>query len=213
MKKIFLILVYLVSFTGIIVTAVLYPSLPEVIPMHWDMNGVIDSYGTKLQAFIMPVVSVFLITAMLLFPRIDPKKESYKSFGMHYDIFIFVLSLFFFVMQSIILKASFNPASIQMNNLMPVIIGSLFSVIGMLMPKFAHNYFIGIKLPWTLSSTENWEKTHKFAGPVWIAGGVLTILCGFLLAAYAFYVSMAIIVLMVLVPAVYSYILFKRSLS
>ena len=151
-------------------------------------------------------------TFLIFIPKIDPKKENYKSFQSYYDIFIFAMSLFFLAMQVIILKMSFSPDSIQMNSVMPILIGALFVVIGFVMPKFTHNYFVGIKVPWTLSSAENWKKTHKFAGPIWVAGGILIILSGFLLGNYAFYISMTIIVLMTLVPIIYSYRLFKNNI-
>jgi len=211
MKKVFVILSYLVASVSIAATAILYPRLPESIPMHWNMHGVIDSYGAKPQAFMMPIISLILIPFLVFIPKIDPKKESYKSFQNYYDILIFAMSLFFLVIQAMILRASFYPAEFQMNNLMPAIIGALFTVIGFLMPKFTHNYFVGIRVPWTLSSPENWEKTHKFAGPVWITGGIITILSGFLFGDYAFFISMAVILVIALVPIIYSYRLFKMN--
>ena len=39
------ILTYVLALAGILLTAVLYPSLPEQIPTHWDMDGNVTSGG------------------------------------------------------------------------------------------------------------------------------------------------------------------------
>ena len=161
MKKIFLILAYLVTALGIAATAVLYPSLPEQIPMHWNIHGVVDSYGTKPQIFLIPILMVIIITFLIFIPKIDPKKENYKSFQSYYDIFIFAMSLFFLAMQVIILKMSFSPDSIQMNSVMPILIGALFVVIGFVMPKFTHNYFVGIKGSMDIIQCRKLEKNSQ----------------------------------------------------
>lgn len=48
------------------------------------------------------------------------------------------------------------------------------------MSKIRQNYTVGIRLPWTLSSEDNWDKTHRLAGKLWIVGGVLVLFNVFL---------------------------------
>ena len=52
------------------------------------------------------------------------------------------------------------------------IIGVMFIGLGNYMPKLKQNYTIGIKVPWTLNSEENWNMTHRMAGKVYVVGGV-----------------------------------------
>jgi len=59
---------------------------------------------------------------------------------------------------------------------MPVLIGLLFIVMGNYLSKIKPNWFMGIRTPWTLSSEEVWNKTHRFGGKIFILGGLLMIL-------------------------------------
>ena len=47
-----------------------------------------------------------------------------------------------------------------------LLVGALYIVLGVCMPKLRQNYTVGIKLPWTLNSTENWKRTHCLGGKV-----------------------------------------------
>ena len=44
------------------------------------------------------------------------------------------------------------------------------------MPKLKQNYTIGIKVPWTLNSEEDWNMTHRMAGKVYVVAGVISII-------------------------------------
>ena len=92
--------------------------------------------------------------------------------------------------------------------MLPVFMGLLFAVIGNYMPKCKQNYTIGIKIPWTLNNEENWNKTHRFAGWLWTAGGIIMMLTGFFGGFWIFFVVM---LLMVLAPVLYSYILHRKG--
>ena len=77
------------------------------------------------------------------------------------------------------------------------------------MPKVKQSYTIGIKLPWTLNSEENWNRTHRFAGGIWMLAGVLVLVGGF---AEQFWLVFVALVLAVAIPTVYSYLLYKKGI-
>jgi uncharacterized membrane protein len=81
-------------------------------------------------------------------------------------------------------------------------------VIGNFMGKFRKNFFVGIRTPWTLTSDVVWERTHRFAGWLFVLAGAVWIVGGLLRASPAVLV-VAVLVAM-LVPAVYSYFLYRR---
>jgi uncharacterized membrane protein len=67
---------------------------------------------------------------------------------------------------------------------------------------------MGIKLPWTLNNEENWNKTHRLAGKVWVAGGIVILIT----ALWGnFGVLMATTLLMVVIPTIYSYHLYRKQ--
>jgi uncharacterized membrane protein len=81
-------------------------------------------------------------------------------------------------------------------------------VLGNLLPKMKQTYTMGIKLPWTLNNEENWNKTHRFAGKLWVAGGVITMATAFL---GSFWIFIGILAVMCIIPTIYSYRLFKKQ--
>jgi uncharacterized membrane protein len=54
-------------------------------------------------------------------------------------------------------------------------VGMILIVIGNYMPKARQNYTIGIRLPWTLANEENWNRTHRIAGYLWLISGILVV--------------------------------------
>ena len=87
-------------------------------------------------------------------------------------------------------------------------VGVVFIIIGNYMPKVKQNYFLGIKLPWTYASEENWNKTHRMAGKLWVAGGILFLMNFFLKIRW---LEAVIMFAMILIPVTYSYLYSKKE--
>jgi uncharacterized membrane protein len=91
------------------------------------------------------------------------------------------------------------------------LLGLLFLVLGNYMHSVKPNYFIGLRIPWTLENEDNWRKTHQLMGKLWVAGGLLITICTLLLPAEAgFFLLMGITALITIIPAVFSYRYFKK---
>jgi len=88
--------------------------------------------------------------------------------------------------------------------------GLMFIAIGNYMPQVKHNYFLGIRTPWTLASPEVWRKTHRLSGMLWAAAGLLFIAGAFLPTAGAIPVFISALVLATIPPIFYSYFTSKR---
>ena len=100
---------------------------------------------------------------------------------------------------------------IQITTVVLLFLGILFIVIGNFMPKTKQSYTMGIRLPWTLASEENWNRTHRLAGFVWLIGGVAVVLLA-LLRVTIFWIPLAILFVMAIIPIVYSFILYRRGI-
>ena len=96
-----------------------------------------------------------------------------------------------------------------MNMITFLLLGILFTVIGNYMPKAKQSYTMGIKLPWTLNSEENWNRTHRLAGFVWSVGGLLMIVNGFVQWVW---LSEIIVFAMIFIPIVYSFVLYRKGI-
>ena len=91
-----------------------------------------------------------------------------------------------------------------------IFMGVVMIVIGNYLPKTRRNYIIGIRLPWTLENDENWSKTHRLAGKIWVLGGLLLFLNAFV-QLYVYWVFFLTFFLVVLIPSIYSYQLSKSE--
>jgi uncharacterized membrane protein len=98
---------------------------------------------------------------------------------------------------------------VSMNRVVCVGMGLLFVVIGNFMGKFTRNFFVGIRTPWTLASDEVWLRTHRLGGKLFVAGGLVVLGAG-LLGVRSLVPFMLLPIVLALVPAVYSYVLYRR---
>ena len=79
------------------------------------------------------------------------------------------------------------------------------------MPKFKQNFYAGIKTSWTLSDEEVWFKTHRFGGKIWFIGGILMMITVFLPNTLKIIIFFSIVLILVLAPIIYSYLIYKRK--
>lgn len=186
---------------------ILWNQLPEQIPSHWDMQGNIDGYSTKpFAVFGLPLILLAIHWFTVCVTLADPKKQNHSEK---------ILQLVFWIVPalSIILSAvTYSTAmgkGVRIELFVSVLLGLLFVAIGNYLPKCKQNYTIGLKLPWTLHSEENWNRTHRLAGWLWVIGGLLIISAGFF---NLLWLTLSAPLLMALVPTIYSYILYRKGI-
>ena len=203
-----LVVTSLIILLPIAVGVLLWDKLPEQVPYHWGINGEVDGWATKTQAvFLMPLMMLGIQWLCAILSQLDPKGKNHNGKMMWLVLWIIpVLNLFLHVM---VWLAAFG-REINMAVMMPLFMGALFVVIGNYLPKCRQSYTIGIKLPWTLDNEENWNVTHRLAGKLWVAGGLLTMPCALLPGAWSFVVMMSVLVVMCAIPTVYSYHYYKN---
>ena len=104
----------------------------------------------------------------------------------------------------------FSVKGINLVRFVPMLIGILFIIIGNYLPKCRQNFTMGVRLPWTLASEENWNRTHRLAGKLWIIGGLLMTLYTMIEMHMIFFI--AVVFVMTLIPAIYSYTLYRKGI-
>lgn len=114
------------------------------------------------------------------------------------------------VLVQVIIILSGVGISFNVGTVISVPIAFLFVAIGNYLPKCRQNYSMGIKLPWTLADEDNWNRTHRLAGYVWTAGGILMMILGFFHLSDLYF---TIFLAMVLIPSVYSYMIYRKKNS
>lgn len=182
-----------------------YPQLPERVPTHWNIHGQIDGWSSKnFAVFFFPSLIAGLYLLLSFLPLMDPLKANIEFFAHYYFGFKIVFILFLALLYLITLYAGLGN---QINVGRYVIwgIAVLFFYIGLMLPKVKKNYIIGIRLPWTLHSEIVWDKTHRFGGKLFIALAVLIAAVGFFPGAYAFWILIGGVILMLTILIWYSY--------
>lgn len=189
-----------------------YPALPAQIPTHWNLQGNIDSYQPKQYAvWFIPVLATVIWGLFQVLPKLDPNKHKYVQFEKEWRIIQTGMLLFFTYLHFVIFYLAINPG-VKMMPLMFIGFGSLLILLGNYMSKIRQNYFIGIKLPWTLASEENWNKTHRFASWCYVIAGIITLIQAVSPWQMPILVF-ASILFATLLPSLYSFLFFKNATS
>lgn len=207
-------LVVLVALLPAVYLAIIWKTLPPIVPTHFGTDFKPDRMGSKdelwLVTAILAVVSVGIYFLLNNLERIDPKRKGMPP-STTFNKLAFGMVVFMAALNIIIIESAKGVLVIQ--SLLFPLLGLLLAFIGNYMNHIRPNYFAGIRLPWTLSSDENWRRTHELAGKLWFAGGiVLAVASLVLLPPVIFPVFLGILVVIVLIPVVYSYRLFKQHI-
>ena len=196
------ILILLPSLVG----CVFWNQLPEEIPTHFNLLGQADGYNHKMSAIFGLPTLMLLMHWLLLFIMIkDPKSSNISS---KIQLLIYWIIPFVSCLSMISIFGESLGYSMMSGLLAQIFMGVVMIVIGNYLPKTHRNYIIGIRLPWTLENDENWRKTHRLAGKIWVLGGLLLFLNSFV-QLYVYWVFFLTLFFVVIIPSVYSYQLSK----
>ena len=175
-----------------------YSRLPDQVPTHWGADNMVNGYSSRnMAAFGIPSFMFFMAVLVNVIHRIDPKRENIsrsKELKQITRWFVVVLA----VLVQVIIILSGVGISFNVGTVISVPIAFLFVAIGNYLPKCRQNYSMGIKLPWTLADEDNWNRTHRLAGYVWTAGGILMMILGFFHLSDLYF---TIFLAMVLIPS------------
>lgn len=209
-------IIILVACIPVIYLAAVYDRLPATVPLHFNINGDADRIDSKAELWfpvlLLAIVSVGVYALISNLRSIDPKKTAGLSPDLYQKIGA-VVTVFFCALNLVIIHAA-QQGSLQLNKFLLPLLGLFFAVLGNYMHSIKPNYFVGFRTPWTLENEDNWRKTHQLVGKLWVPGGLLVTISSLLLPAKAgLVVFLCIIGIITLVPAVYSYLYFKKNAS
>ncbi|MGX7058847.1 SdpI family protein [Vagococcus humatus] len=198
----------LVILFPILVGLFLWKRLPETIPTHFNQYNEVDGVSSKMFAvFGMPVILLGFHLFSVFMTLKDPKKSQISP--KMFRVVLWIIPVISVMMTSI----SYGMAlgyPINVGFIVKLFLGILFVIIGNYLPKVKQNYTVGIRLPWTLNSSDNWQKTHRFAGKVWVITGLCMILSSFFFVIWSFLILTGVAIIL---PTLYSYLLYKAELG
>ncbi len=188
----------------------MYNQLPETMAVQWGVGNQVSNTAPKWVAVMgIPVLMAAITLLCNIGTASDPKKQNING-----KLFVFVrlipVILCFILYPISIIMNMRNPA-VQFNIGMVALVtmGIIFVVIGNYLPKSKQSYTVGLKIPWTLDNEDNWNKTHRLSGYLWILCGLFMIVNGF--AWQNPMIMLLVAVPCVAIPVVYSYVLYRRK--
>lgn len=189
-----------------------YKSLPAMVPTHFGMDGKPNDYSSKGSLWwieaILGGMSILIFLLLRFLPLIDPKKSAKYSSPVFNKMAVAVV-LLMAIINYLIINAA-QKGGFSFVGAMPVLLGAFFAFMGNIMHSLKPNYFAGIRTPWTLESEETWRQTHQLGGKIWFIGGIIVALTGLILPANIEpFVMTGCILIMAIIPIVYSYIFYK----
>lgn len=187
----------------------LYSRLPEQVPTHFDFSGNPNGWSSRPFAVfglpcLMAALNMFLHISLLRDPKRANMSAALKTISRWVIPALSVLSC------GLILTAAMGYPS-HVETVIPLLVGILFLLVGNYLPKTKQSYTMGIRLPWTLESEENWNRTHRLAGFLWVAAGALFILVT-LLHLWNRWLLTLLLLAVIFVPVLYSYALHRKGI-
>lgn len=190
------------------------PSIAEDarLPMHWGLDGTVDGYGSKWEALLaMPLVAAGVTLLLIVLPYLDPRRKNIEQSGKLWNAAAISVVLFLAMLHAFLISNAIGQPVDMRNVIIPGVAG-LFIILGNYLGKSRSNWFAGVRTPWTMSSDYSWEKTHRWTGRLFVAGGLATLAAWFLIdAKIAFIVMIASIGATTIAAFVMSYIFWKND--
>jgi uncharacterized membrane protein len=198
--------------TAVAAAAWSYSSLPERVPIHWNVRGEVDGWGGRaFGSFGMLGLFFGTYLLLLLLPLVDPRRPSYARFRSTYRLLRWCTTLLMVGIWAVVLLAA-RGVPVRVDVVAPVGVSLLLIVIGNTMGRLRPNWFVGIRTPWSLANDEAWRLTHRVSGPVWVAAGLLGLLGPLVGGPSGAIMMIGPIVGAAAFSIVYSYFAYKRSL-
>lgn len=204
-----LILTSLLTLLPIPIGLLLWNRFPETMAVHFGITGEADGYASpNFAVFALPLLMLAFHWLCIFFTARDKGNQGRNQKMFHIVLWTIpiISNLSLLGLYAFALDVEFSPVVWTV-----VPMGLLFALIGNYLPKTRMNSTMGIKVPWAYSSEENWNATHRFAGKVWVIGGILVALCGLLPHIWAVSAMIVFMVVLCVLPIVYSYRFYRKE--
>ena len=183
-----IVLMWVVSLVPLMILTVIYGKMPETVPTSFGFDGTINAYGPKSTLWMLAGMGPLLALLFQFMPKIDPRKRNYEKFQKYYDSFAIFMELFLLGTSCLMFTEILRPGTVSIGRAVTVLVCLLLILMGNMMGKIKHNYFFGIKTPWTLADPDVWNRTHRAGGRMWFVIGVVLLPCCLLLPERVFFV-------------------------
>lgn len=184
---------------------VVWPAIPETIPVHYGITGEPDAYDSKqFLTWFLPLILLLTYGLLALVPIIDPRKKLHGGF--------FAIRVILQVFLAVVLGSYLHSLTGNWNftRILPLALMAFLVVFGNYLPIIKPNYFVGVRTPWTLENEEVWKTTHRFSGRLAMAIGLAGLLLHLLWSTAPVAISLGIPIVWAIASLVYSYVAYQN---
>ncbi|MBO7196601.1 MAG: DUF1648 domain-containing protein [Clostridia bacterium] len=225
--KIINILIFVASLA---ITLATLSAMPDTVPVHFDIHGVVDRWGSKYEMLIMPGVMLAMLGFWFgndafykkkLGTSTDEKVIAEARANMKVmDVTSVITSLMFAVINTVTLYASYSQLDgvavkeVDILKILAIVMGVSFVLIGNFMPKAKNNRNVGFRLPWTRYNDVTWSKSNRFAGIAMVIVGIVITLGGIIFSGNIAMIIM-LVTLAVALPilTIYAYTVHSKEVK
>ena len=221
-------LMWIIFAVSVIATAATVGFLPDTIPMHFDITGAVDRYGSKYEIFIFPAINIIFLAINFIADKVykkqlsalsDEKKLAEIKNNMKIMPVITIVGMLtfmligggfvFFILSSGDVSVSVMPP--RLSSIVGISLGILLTVLGNFMPKARKNTLFGLRTPWSMKNEKTWTLSNRFAGIVLFISGILMIAVSLILKDMTVVWSMmGIMLTAVIISVIHSYLISRK---
>ena len=202
-----LIVTSIVTALPILAGVLLWDRLPEVMAIHFGMDNAPNGFSGKAFAvFGIPLFCLAMQWVAAFITARDPGKRNISP--KLYGVILWIIPVTSLTAALVVYSTNLG-YEINITFIMELLMGFMLIFIGNFLPKARRNHSIGIRVPWTLNNEKNWNRTHRFAGYLWVIAGIVIIaltLTGIIRADWL----IAMFFIVAFAPCFYSYLLYVR---
>ena len=215
MKKI----MWIVAMIPVVVTSVVLQFMPDVIPMHHDLEGNTDRWGSKTESLIFPIIILFITLFWHLLIYVYDKKSikaktqkeqmEAKSaakvlgvVGLSQAVMFGIMHFFILYSSWIQANAGSLQATIDIAKVSCILCGFMLIVLGNFMTKAKRNGVVGVRTVWSMHNDDTWRKSNRFGARCIMLSGLLTIITTVYTTGMTATILMLIYILLAAVVAV-----------
>lgn len=193
----------------------------EIVPMHYNINGVADSYSSKWFVMFMPCILIVLGIVYLIYSFVAQHHEKMLKNQKYVGRIVLGIYLFFIILFWYLTVTCISGAT-KMGNaaeyILSAALGALMLFISNMLPKVKQNKTLGIRIPATLSSETVWKKTHKLGGYLGVISGAIMVILAIVGMIFSLN-GMAVLfgglglflVVACIIPCIYAQVLYSKE--
>lgn len=196
-----------------LLSAILYPDLPERVVVGFDYEGQVTTLRPRLLAvFQLPGLYLLVLVLIHGLMRVMPEKFAMPNSKRAMDIILGGIGVMFCFLHFGLLgnNGEFDFFVTWFSFGM----GCSLIIIGNVFGKTERNFLFGVRTPWSIASSQNWKATHRLMGKLMVVVGIVLTVSSLLYANLLLTIVLTVSTLVI--PVVYSliyYLRFEQGLS